>query len=365
MEKYKNDKWECTKFTLDEGSKPITSESILENLGLKEKEIVEGVPDFSKIAITDETADGLFAMEDDYGTSYYYRGAVENNYVKFGRNARGQDMWWRIIRINGDGSIRIQYDGTQGWENGVANDNRLAIVNQVWNKQYDDAKYTGWMFGGSQGEASTSYEQAVRNETNSNGKTAVDNWYVANIKETGYSKYLSDEIFCNDRTTYIDEAGTTLGGGYGNQRTYYGAYKRLVVNKTPSFKCENKNDQFTLKEEASPEVIRGSEEGNKSLDYPVGLITADEMSAAGGVYLKGNISYYLYKTSFYHIWSFSPYSYYGCADIFYFDFSSKFTATSVNYPRGGAAPVINIAPEYAEKLQGSGTIDNPYQLKLS
>jgi len=70
-------------------------------------------PNFADPATTDETADGLFAMEDDYGTSYYFRGAVENNYVKFGKDAENRDMWWRIIRFNGDGSVRMQYDGYQ------------------------------------------------------------------------------------------------------------------------------------------------------------------------------------------------------------------------------------------------------------
>ena len=156
---------------MEAGAKTNEGELTLEVLGLNKK---EGTPDFSRIAETDETRDGLYSMEDDYGTSYYFRGAVENNYVKFGQNANGEDMWWRIIRINGDGSLRIQYDGTQGWANGEANDNRVAITNQPWNSQYNDAKYVGWMFGGAQGEASTSYEQATRNETNSDIKTSVD-----------------------------------------------------------------------------------------------------------------------------------------------------------------------------------------------
>jgi len=47
--------------------------------------IQDGNPNFATPATTDETVNGLFSMADDYGTSYYYRGAVENNYVKFGK----------------------------------------------------------------------------------------------------------------------------------------------------------------------------------------------------------------------------------------------------------------------------------------
>ena len=60
---------------------------------LKVQETKEGIPDFDVSAMTDETANGLYSLEDDYGTSYYFRGAVENNYVKFGRNSSGKDMW--------------------------------------------------------------------------------------------------------------------------------------------------------------------------------------------------------------------------------------------------------------------------------
>ena len=61
-------------------------------------------PDFSQVAATDE---GIFGVEDGMyeGTSYYWRGAVTNNYVKFAGKC------WRIVRINGDGSIRLIYDG--------------------------------------------------------------------------------------------------------------------------------------------------------------------------------------------------------------------------------------------------------------
>jgi len=38
---------------------------------------------------------------DDYGTSYYYRGNVEDNYVNYA------GMCWRIVRIAGDGSVKI------------------------------------------------------------------------------------------------------------------------------------------------------------------------------------------------------------------------------------------------------------------
>jgi len=140
-------------------------------------------------------------MEDDYGTSYYFRGAVENNYVKFGKDAENRDMWWRIIRFNGDGSVRMQYDGVGTL--GVNTYTRgFALSNQQqWNINSDDAKYVGWMYGGTKGTASTSKVQAHTNQTNSDIKTAVEAWYKSNIVDTGYSNYVHDAIFCNDRST--------------------------------------------------------------------------------------------------------------------------------------------------------------------
>jgi hypothetical protein len=63
-------------------------------------------PTYTNSATTDE---GMFATTDDYGTSYYYRGAVTTNNVVFG------GYCWKTIRINGNGTTRMIY-------NGIAND---------------------------------------------------------------------------------------------------------------------------------------------------------------------------------------------------------------------------------------------------
>ena len=82
----------------------------------------------------------LCSAPDNYGTSYYYRGNVTNNYVKFA------DKYWRIVRINGDGSIRMIYDGTSAHENGEASDDRI-IGKSAFNEKYDDNAYVGYMYG--------------------------------------------------------------------------------------------------------------------------------------------------------------------------------------------------------------------------
>jgi len=337
-----------SKFKIGEAISP--SKETLDYLGVDANK--EG-PNFTLPATTDE---GVFAMEDDYGTSYYYRGAVTNNYVKFG------DFYWRIIRVNGDGSIRIQYDGTKGYANGVLNIERLAYTYRVFTTQYNDVKYLGWMFGGAQGEPSTSKTQAQTNETNSDLKTLVDTWYRTNIVDKNLGDKVADVVFCNDRST-LGKAETgwneDTGLGYRSQKTAYGTTARVggpwqtsIVQ--PNFTCPQKNDAFTVNDEVL---------GNGDLTYPVGLITADEIVAAGsGKYATSNLNYYLYKGYWY--WSLSPCCFNGSyANMF--NVNDGFSHIQANHPSGTVAPVINLKAEYVQTMVGDGTINNPYRDNLT
>ena len=102
-----------------------------------------------------EATDGyVCSAADAYGTSYYYRGNVTNNYVKFA------DKYWRIIRINGDGTVRVIYDGTSAHTNGESSMDRqigTSPFNKYWKKNnvqeatnlyvhYDNAG-VGYMYG--------------------------------------------------------------------------------------------------------------------------------------------------------------------------------------------------------------------------
>ena len=300
------------------------------------------------------TAEGIFEMEDDYGTSYYYRGAVTNNYVKFA------GFYWRIIRVNGDGSLRIIYDGTQAYANGTSNRVKYIKTSVKYNPRNSDNKYVGWMYGPAGTDSSTSKEQAQANTNDSDIKIVVDAWYKANIVDKGYGSAVSDTIFCNDRsipgkaaTGWNDDTGL----GYGGQYTAYGAYARMKVGfsgnvgANPSFKCPQKNDAFTVSN-----IVKG----NGALTYPVGLITADEIVAAGsGKLAAKNYNYYLFRGSSYTYWSLSPY-YYNYASVFAMGSGLSLNAYSV--ASGGAvSPVINLSAEYVQTMKGTGTMTDPYQ----
>jgi len=334
------------------------SEKTLTALGLESNGVRT---EFDDPATTDE---GVFEMEDDYGKSYYYRGAVTNNYVKFA------GFYWRIIRINGDGSLRIIYDGTQAYANGSNSSNRFIKTGQAYNSNNNDNKYIGWMYGPAGTVSSTSKEEAQTNVVNSDIKAVVDAWYKMNIEDTGYENAVSDTLFCNDRSIPGKES-TGLSGdtelGYGSNATGYGALGRFITGnysssiydlyaKTgiqPTYKCLQKNDAFT---------VNDTSKGNGALTYPVGLITADEIVAAGsGKFDIVNTSYYLYNPSSFY-WSLSPHfvDTLGFPYVFFVYTSGQLGYTHVHNV-GAVAPVINLSYEYANTLRGTGTMTDPYQ----
>ena len=310
----------------------------LTNLGLSAN---DGTPNFNVAATTNE---GIFAAEDDLGTSYYFRGAVENNYVKFA------GFYWRIIRINGDGTIRMIYDGTSAHANGESSSDRQ-LQDVSFNTNYDDNAYVGYMYGT---PGSSTYEATHANINNSTIKTANDAWYKTNIQDKGYGDYVADAIYCSDRQVVsFPEMGLT-GNGIGTQETAYGFFGRfslseegMPTNFTPSLKCAQENDRFTTTTSL----------GNGDLTYPVGLLTADEVNMAGAI-VDVNFSFYLYTGDYY--WLFSP-----------FDFGSDSAGVWVvrDYGDLGAADVDNsdgLRPVISLKsnigFSGNGTINNPFEI---
>ena len=80
---------------------------------------------------------GLYAASDADGSSYYYRGNVKNNYVSFA------GFIWRIVRVNGNGSVRMIYAGTSPTATGSA----TSIGTSAFNSRRDDPTFVGYMYG--------------------------------------------------------------------------------------------------------------------------------------------------------------------------------------------------------------------------
>lgn len=292
----------------------------------------KSIPTFSTVATTNE---GMFAANDNQGTSYYFRGAVNNNWIKYGKDSSNNDIYWRIIRINGDNSIRMIYSGTTAPTSStsvVMTGAGSAIDRSVYNSGTNYAEYVGYMY-------QRGYQR--NNTNNSTIKTKIDNWFASTSLKNDSN--VVDNIFCNDRST------SSSWSSRPSSNLLYNGHIRNLSYSNASLWCENKLDKFTT----SPTL------GNGSLTYPVGLITIDEVAMAGGYFATDNKNYYLYTGTFYYTMTPNFFRSTGTAFVFIVNNTGKFPNSSI----GSTAyirPVINLNGNV--KLSGTGTYDNVYEV---
>ena len=297
---------------------------------------------------SDKSDKGLYPMADDHGTSYYYRGSVNNNYVKFA------GYYWRIIRINGDGSIRLLYAGTIPDATGDhlsmrLTDSNLGYTNQSnasFNVLRNDPGYVGYMYGSILG---SSYAETNANEVDSNIKKYLDSWYKQNIVDKGYADYVADSGFCNDRSLSNRD-----NNGDGVSTSGYTTYYAGNAKQSPILICPNEsNDLFTT---------TSSDKGNKALDYPIGLITVDELMLSGYANTYLNKLAYTYSSSNY--WTMSPSTFnisYKAVYAFFAHSSGLFASAQID-GRFGVRGVINLKGD-TQISGGIGTANDPYIIK--
>ena len=269
---------------------------------------------------------------------YYFAGDAKNNWVKFA------NFYWRIIRTNYDGSIRLLYAGTS------PDTTSGYIGKSSFNTTKNDPMYVGYKYG-----TTGSLENNRLNTNDSTIKTYVDNWYKNNL--TAYTKYLSnDAVYCNDREL---ASGSTYSTGSSFN---YAPYGRLDTNKTPTYNCANIKDAFS-----------GSNSEAK-LTYPIGLMTSDEISYAGGktgtVLPSPYAWYYLNSaggsiTGSTYWWTLSP-DYWGGSD------SSVWFVDGPGYPgrlsNGVVGSSFALRPSVSLKSctkwsSGDGSSSNPYTIQ--
>lgn len=246
----------------------------------------------------------------------------------------------RIIRINEDGSIRIIFSGEKsvvdqvGKERVLANGYNDSSTNYM---QIQTSKYNS-SFGRSENVGFRYFQGQQRpNDTNSGIvstiKGVLDSWYNINL-QTYDSMIINTSGFCNDREVANGFSWSSQPSG----TIYYRAYERVKDNKIPSFDCSNINDLYTTK---------------------IGLITADEVAYAGGIWNTVNQSYYLYTDSVY--WTMTPY-WFNATDnwpcVFYVWGGGRLHGSVVNL-EWGIRPVINLKAD-VKISGGNGTSNNPY-----
>ena len=302
---------------------------------LADKSTVLTRTDYSTVLTNDNTKT-LYTSTEDSKTVYYFAGNATDNWVKFGKNASNQDLYWRIIRTNSDGGVRLLYHGTST----TATD--AYIGTSTFNSSYNNIAYVSYMYGNL-----GSVANARENTTDSTIKTIIDKWYKDNLN-TNYGKYLSTTaVYCNDRST--------------SDNAYFGAYTRLITNKTPSYDCTATEDKFTV----------DTSTGNGKLTYPIALMTADEVSFAGGLYLTSAPTWYYYNsankssTGSTDWWLLSPTSWNGSgARVFGVGGSSGPGYLGDDRVNGtyGVRPVISLK-SCIKYSTGNGSASDPYTIK--
>ena len=305
---------------------------------------------YKVISSNKNTTEALLAStSDDYGTSYYFRGAVKNNYVQFANKCL------RIVRITGDGSVKLvlHNDNTTGAANPCSSANNSASAafarysgttyTSAFNEKYDDNAYVGFKYGT---VGASDYATTHANTNNSTILTNLETWYTNNL--ASYESKLADTIWCNDKTnvtdTTFDPWGWSPNGyGYAKNVTYYGATQRLVSKSNsaggtgPSLKCNGELSKITSK---------------------VGLITADEIAFAGSIFGNYNRSTYLQEnTGANWWWSLSPYPFGGHDARVWNVNSGRLNGSKVgNFY--GVRPVISLIS--STNVTGDGTSENPF-----
>ena len=332
-----------------EPGKPTFAETILANNEVKAPITTPGA------AVSTASEALLASTEDDYGTSYYFRGAVTNNYVEFANKC------WRIVRVGGDGSVKLilHNDNTTGVANPCdsANNSTSAAFarysgetyKSAFNTNYNDNAYVGFKFGT---VGSSTYEATHANTNKSTILTNLEAWYNNNL--TAYESVIADTVWCNDKTNVTDTSYdpwsiTPNGLGYAKNVTYYGAIQRLVGTSSsaggtgPSLKCNGELSKINSK---------------------VGLITADELAYAGYAYAKNNTTTYLQENATdTYWWSLSPIGFNGDRAFVWFVYggNGRFDYNYVS-PTYGVRPLISL--KSTTNVTGEGTSSTPYIISM-
>ena len=322
---------------------------------------------FDELNDSNYITNGLYSSSDEDGTTYYYRGDIDNNNLVFGAYdedyyvysskkgfyqtkemciednndeedcqptkiaSKGDKMYWKIIRVNGDSSIRLIYNGPGYIPANIGptsfdKEEISGVVGYVpYNLERNDPKYSGYTYD---------------NGTDSFIKKEVDTWYNNTLgSNPDYDKYVILGRYCNDTSRYNYD-------GYGS----FASYDRLVQadfnftkDNVPSFICSDTSESY-----------------GGSYRLKAGLITADELVYAGeAYYVRGNSYLNIGKNGMTY-WSMTPTEFFDNSASVWLE-SNNFTSDYVdtNY---AIRPVINISTENMT-LTGDGTLDNPYMLE--
>ena len=255
---------------------------------------------------------------------YYYTGNEINNNLVY------NNMCFKIVRTDENYNIRAIY-------NGEYIDGNCSLENNIgktkFNNKNNSNAYVGYMFGTS---GSNSYNTEHNNINSSNIKLMIDEWYKE--KFSNDDNISKNSIYCNNRTTnaFVLKGVSYSKNGFGKSNTGY----FNIGSNMYSFDCKNINDRFSV----------NNEESNKKLNYPVGLITADEILYSGenSYLLSGNY------------WTMTP-SYYNGSYAYNYVVYNKKLQSAVVTGEAYVRPVISLDKDVV-LLYGTGSTLDPYKI---
>jgi len=297
------------------------------------------------------TASG--SQTENGNTVYYFAGNATDNWVYFA------GIYWRIIRINEDGSVRLLYVGSD------KNTTSAYIKNISYSSSNDETRFIGYMYGSSTG----SIENDRKNTLSSPVKQAVDSWYDENIKNN-YNDFISKTaIYCNDRTN-INYSTT--------EKFNYAARTRLIDAQAPSYKCGNDINgnlySGTNGADIADKFTASTSTGNGKLTNPAALMTADEVVFAGGKYHTEPKAYYSMNANNANVtgskqwWTMTPSSYNPTINtnrgsyIFLVGDNGRLNNFILVFAYG-VRPVLSLK-SCVKWQNGDGTSDNPYKVSI-
>jgi len=285
-----------------------------------------------------DTQEGLFSTPDDFGTSFFFRGTHDglNNNVIFAGHQ------WKILRIEGNGNIRMIYNGPCPNNSCTINGNEAGNAATIGTSGFNSNghnRFVGYMFGSITG----SFNEQHANTNNSIIKTAVDTWFSTNITGTNRNLVASDTIFCVDRSF----RSTNTGTGLGATPTQYATSERTIATAdagVPTLLCTRVEDKLSI---------------NNGLTYPVGLITHDEANFAGGRGGSGmqNPDFFLRTNEWF--WTMSPnqFNAMGAMVLSVLPTGILGGGASIVNPQG-IRPVLSL--DKCVTATGDGSLDTPY-----
>lgn len=297
-----------------------------------------GVATLSKAAVqtvsdanTQVAENGIYTTLDNDGVTFYYRGNIARNYVSFA------GFTWRIVRINGDGTIRLVLDGltsTTKVNTGTVCSSGCAGVNTKYNTLY----VTSNPPNATQEAIAKSHVDYVGSDI----ETGLNSFYDTYL--TTFNTYIANSEFCNDKL-WASQTGASW---------YYSPYSKIVSNSTASLACSSEGV-----------LIRDYYNDDYKLTKAIGLLSGDEVIFAGGKWNTANTSYYLYNSSYIgtYWWTSSPSMWYqdGTSYAMYVDSTGYLYNYAVNYAFG-VRPVINLVSGL--KATGIGTSSDPYVIEI-